>query len=189
MRKILITGGACSGKTEIIRRLFAKYTELGFNVFIINEVPTMLINNGLTSAKVGKKRFINVVIKMYLDMQKNYEWAITSSTDECLLIVDGSPIDMLKFIEKDELEKILKDYDTSIEKYLNCFDKIVFLDSIAVEHPEMFTTDNNKARINDVQQAIIRNNILKSFYLDKADVLGYFKTVDEKVDKVMKIIN
>ena len=48
MKKILITGGACAGKTTVLDVIKEYLEEKEYNVNIIEEVPTKLINEGIT---------------------------------------------------------------------------------------------------------------------------------------------
>lgn len=62
MKRILFTGGA--GKTSTIEYVKDYYENKGFDVFIINEVPTMLLNNGFNSRRCGKLEFLELVAKI-----------------------------------------------------------------------------------------------------------------------------
>ncbi len=54
MKSVLITGGACAGKTTSLEVINNYLREKGYRVIIIDEVPTDLINKGITSNKIGK---------------------------------------------------------------------------------------------------------------------------------------
>lgn len=163
MLTILITGGACAGKTEIMQTIRNEYQNRGYNVFILNEIPTQLITNGITSQKIGKMEFIELVIKMYLDIEANYNRFLINN-DKSIILYDGSPLDVLKFISKDEFNEIAKKYNTSFNKIINYYDKIIFLETIAKKYPQFYTVENNSARINDIKAAIERNDILANYY-------------------------
>lgn len=189
MVKILITGGACAGKTEIIQTIKNEYQNKGYNVFILNEIPTQLITNGVTSQRIGKMEFIELVIKMYLEFDANYnEFLIT--TDKSIILYDGSPLDVLKFISKDEFNKIANKYNTSFNKIINYYDKIIFLETIAKKYPQFYTLENNSARLNDINMAVERNDILANYY----DSVNYVyvegcSNFNEKKNKIIEIID
>lgn len=163
MLTILITGGACAGKTEIMQTIRNEYQNRGYNVFILNEIPTQLITNGITSQKIGKMEFIELVIKMYLDIEANYNRFLINN-DKSIILYDGSSLDVLKFISKDEFNEIAKKYNTSFNKIINYYDKIIFLETIAKKYPQFYTVENNSARLNDIKAAIERNDILANYY-------------------------
>ena len=46
------------GKTSILEYVKKNLENNGFDVYIINEVPTMLLNNGFNSKKCGRIEFL-----------------------------------------------------------------------------------------------------------------------------------
>ena len=163
MIKILITGGACAGKTEVIHTIKNEYQNKGYNVFVLNEIPTQLIMNGVTAQRIGKMKFIELVIKMYLEFDSIYnEFLINTNKD--VVIYDGSPLDVLKFISKDKFNEIANKYNTSFDKIINNYDKIIFLETIAKKYPQFYTLENNSARLDNLNMAVERNDILANYY-------------------------
>jgi len=57
--KILITGGACAGKTTVLNVVKNYLEKKECNVKIIEEVPTKLINENITSEKMVRWSFKN----------------------------------------------------------------------------------------------------------------------------------
>ena len=49
------------------------------NVYIVNEIATMLILGGITAPKVGESNFQELLIKMQLETEKIYAYTITYS--------------------------------------------------------------------------------------------------------------
>ena len=47
IKKVVLTGGPGSGKTEVIKYLEKYYKDLNYNVIIIEESATYLINKGI----------------------------------------------------------------------------------------------------------------------------------------------
>ena len=189
MVRILITGGACAGKTEIIEAIKNNYQNKEYNVFVLNEIPTQLIANGVTFKKIGKMKFIELVIKIYLELDNNYNSFIANNSQN-IIVYDGTPLDMLKFISKKEFDKIAAKYNTSFDKIINCYDKIIFLETIAKKYPQFYTLENNRARLNDVNMAVKRNDILAGYYESANHIyIEGCLVFTEKKDKVLKIID
>lgn len=189
MVKILITGGACAGKTEIIQTIKNEYQNKGYNVFVLNEIPTQLITNGVTSERIGKMEFIELVIKMYLEFDVNYNEFLINA-DKSIILYDGSPLDVLKFISKEEFNEIANKYNTSFNRIINYYNKIIFLETIAKKYPQFYTLENNSARLNDINMAIERNDILANYY----DSVNYVyvegcNDFKEKKNKIIEIID
>lgn len=137
MKKILITGGACAGKTTVLNVVKNYLEEKECNVKIIEEVPTKLINESITPEKIGKMDFQELIIKTQIENEKNCDF-------DGVIIFDGSPIDSMKFINREEFDKFVKKYNTNFEEIINGYDGIIFLETIAKEYPELYSNENNK---------------------------------------------
>ena len=185
--KILITGGACAGKTEIIKDIKERYEKKCYNVFILKEIPTFLFTKGITPEEIGKEVFIKLVIKTYIHIENIYN-NISQKYNSCLMIYDGSSIDTLKFINKKIFEEIINKCNTSFNKIINQYDKIIFLETIAKKEPNLYTTQNNKARLNDIDKAIERNDTLFQYYKNNCNYIEGTKNIEIKKNKVYEII-
>lgn len=185
--KILITGGACAGKTEIIKDIKERYENKEYNIFILKEIPTFLITNKITAEKIGKEAFIKLVIKISLHLDKIYN-EIAKKYDKCLIIYDGSAIDALKFISKKEFDEIINKYNTSYDEIVKKYNKIIFLETIAKKEPQLYTTRNNKARLTDINKAIERNDLLLQYYKDSCNYIEGNKNIKIKKQKVFDVI-
>ena len=47
IKKIVLTGGPCAGKTTALVKIMEHFTSHGFKVFTIPEVPTMFLQAGM----------------------------------------------------------------------------------------------------------------------------------------------
>lgn len=190
MKKILVTGGACAGKTTSLKMMEKYLKENNYEVYVVEEVPTYLISNGITSAKVGRMEFQELIVKTQLENEKEYEEKY-GNKDNVVVIFDGSPIDCLKFIKNEELDEFLSKYDTDINKVFRNYDEIIFLDTIAKTHPELYSNENNKARLTDVDAAIERNDKLANQYkrLGKFDLIENCESFDIRDKKIIECIN
>lgn len=191
MKRILFTGGAGAGKTSTIEYVKDYYENKGFDVFIINEVPTMLLNNGFNSRRCGKLEFLELVAKIELYLRDILEKETKKSSNENkIMLIDKCPIDNMAFIKREELDKMLERLDMSYYKILNSFDLIVHLETIAKDYPEQYTNKNNKNRTLDKELAIERNDRLLDAYKEseKRVIIKGYKNIKDKQEKVIEKI-
>lgn len=183
MKKILITGGACAGKTTVLNVIKDYLEEKGYNVNIIEEVPTKLINESITSEKVGKMEFQELIIKTQIENEKNCNY-------DGVIIFDGSPIDSMKFINREEFDKFAKKYNTNFEEIINGYDGIIFLETVAKDYPELYSNENNKARLTDVNAAVDRNDKLFNIYNNNSKVylIKPDKDIEVKKKKIIEVV-
>ena len=183
MKKILITGGACAGKTTVLKVIKDYLEEKEYNVNIFEEVPTKLINEGITFEKVGKMEFQELIIKIQIENEKNCDY-------DGVVIFDGSPIDRMKFINREEFDKFVKKYNTNFEEIITGYDGIIFLETVAKEYPELYSNENNKARLTDVESAIARNDKLFNVYNNNSKVylIKPDKDIEVKKKKIIEVV-
>ena len=163
MKKILITGGACAGKTSVLNTICNYLEDSNYEFQIFEEVPTKLISQGVTPEKIGKMKFQELIIKTQLDNEKNCNFG-------GIVVFDGSPIDSMKFITREEFDEFVKKYNTNFDEIINGYDGIIFLETVANKFPELYSNENNSARLTDVKAAVTRNDKLFQIYNENSNV-------------------
>lgn len=160
-KKIVLTGGACSGKSESLIPIKEYFTSLGYNVYIVSEIATSLILGGILPQTVGKVNFQELIIDAELKIYDIYKKAINLSNNEKnLIIFDRCPIDCMMFLAREELDEILKKYNTSYEDIIYSYDGIIHFEPVYKKYPEMYTSENNNARRSEGSHTIETDNRL-----------------------------
>ena len=57
IKRIVLTGGPCAGKTTALVRVIEHFSSLGYKVFTIPEVPTMFTQSGMDYLTKNKDFF------------------------------------------------------------------------------------------------------------------------------------
>lgn len=190
-KKIVLTGGACGGKTESLSFIKEHFTKLGYDVYIVNEMATILILGGITPQKVGGRNFQELVVGMQIEMQKTYENAISlSENNKNLIIFDRCPIDAMMFINRKELDEIANKFETTYDNILNSYDGIIHMEAVAKTFPELYTSENNKARRDEGEHTVETDNKLLEAYREHPNrvIVGSYKDFNEKIKKVVEEI-
>lgn len=190
-KKIVLTGGACGGKSESLPFIKEHFEKLGYDVYIVNEMATILILGGITAPKVGGKNFQELVIKMQLEIQRTYERAISlAKNNKTLIIFDRCPIDAMMFINKNEFDEIVNKFNTTYEDILNSYDGIIHMEAVAKKFPELYTSNNNKARRDEGLHTIETDNKLLEAYKNhpKRIIVSSCKDFNEKINNVIEKI-
>ena len=194
IKKIVLTGGPGSGKTEVIKYLDKYYKDLEYNVIIIEESATYLINKGIKpfgDNALKMNDFEELILKMQFNNEELIDtWLNMLKVDNTLIICDRSVIDPLSFID-------LKDYHDIINKHLNIknnylellnrYDLVINL----VGSKEYYTRENNKARMEEVDEALEKGIKTLQLYLghNNLHIVLPKKTIEEKANCVIDIIN
>ena len=135
------------GKTSTIEFAKGYFENKGYDVFIVNEIPTILLNNGFNSKRCGRMNFLELIAKIELYLGNLLlEQAQNSNNEKKMILFDKCPIDNIAFIEKEELTDMLKKLNTSFDEIINSFDLIMHFETFAKSFPELYTKDYNKNR-------------------------------------------
>ncbi len=164
------------------------FSKLRYDVYIVNEIATILILGGITAQKIGGKNFQELVIKMQIEIQKTYEKAIQlSESIKNLIIFDRCPIDAMMFIDRADFDEIAKKLNTTYEEIISSYDGIMHMEAVANKYPELYTSDNNKARKDEGKHTIEADNRLLEAYKNHPKLYSC-KDYDEKVKKLIEKI-
>lgn len=179
------------GKTSTIEYVRKYFENKGYDVFIVNEVPTMLLNDGFNSSRCGKLNFLELIINVELYLASILEKEAKNSMNKNKIIFfDKCPIDNMVFIEREELDYILEKFNTSYSEIMSSYDLIIHLETVAKNYPELYNNENNKNRTLDKNLAIKRNDRLLDAYSksDKRVVIDSYKDIKVKYNKVIEEI-
>ena len=58
IKKIVLTGGPCAGKTTALVKVIEHFSSLGYKVFTIPEVPTLFTQSGMNYLTKNEKFFL-----------------------------------------------------------------------------------------------------------------------------------
>lgn len=179
------------GKTSTIEYVKEYFENKGYEVFVVNEVPTMLLNSGFNSERCGKVEFLELIVDIELYLAKMLEnQANKSISENKIMLFDRCPIDNLAFIDRKELDIMLKKKNTSYDKIINFYDLIIHLETIAKTYPELYNNENNRNRTTNKEIAINRNDRLLEAYngCNKRVIISGYKNIEFKQEKVIEEI-
>lgn len=189
--KICLTGGPCAGKTTALSKIEKELTDLGYKVFIIDEVATRLINAGIKpfgNDSISMLEFEDIVLKEQLTQEECYEKVAKLLDKKCVIICDRGIFDIKSFIGQKEFEYLLRKYNLSKIKYMDNYDLVIHMNTAAKGAEEFYTNENNKARSEDITEAIKRDDRCQESWSFHSN----FKIIDNNTDfetKVQKVID
>ena len=185
MKKIVLTGGPCSGKSTALSNIKETLENLGYNVFIVNEAVTELINNGIKpfgENAISMYDFQKYVIDYQLKQERITRFKASFSKNS-IMILDRGVMDGKAYISNQEWYKLLDEMHLNENDLLNRYDEIIHLVSIACDKKELYTTENNNARKETAEEASIMDNKTLNCYLGHHNL----KVVNNSTDFNAKI--
>ena len=165
--KIVITGGPCAGKTKSIDFLKQHFENQGRNVFIIPETSTEIMRIGFKwwNKSVPVNVYQNLIFKYQLEKENIVlDTIINSSIDNVVVLFDRGLLDGKAYMDYEDYNKMIKEYNLSYNDLYNRYDIVIYLQSVAIKYPELFSNENNELRKSNLLQAINFDNQVKNIW-------------------------
>ena len=158
--KIVITGGPCGGKSTALSWIQNEFTEKGYTVLFVPETATELITGGVAPWTCGTNAdYQKFQLKLQLEKESVFEQAAKTMNKEKILIVcDRGALDNKAYMTAEEFEDALRHINTNEVELRDNYDAVFHLVTAAKGAEEFYTTENNTARTETVEQAAVLDN-------------------------------
>ena len=155
--KIAFTGGPCAGKTTLIELTKKYLLEKGYDVIVIPESATILKEIGFNFEKVGSIFDFQEVIfksqKFYEDLVKQTP---RNKSSKLIILFDRGILDNKSYCDSSKtFDEILKKHNGFELEYLDDYDMVLNLISLAVCAPEKYNLSSNNQRTETPEEAAI----------------------------------
>ena len=157
IKKIVITGGPCGGKTEAKKWIENVGTKMGYTVLFVPETATELIPGGVCPWTC-KTNMDYQIIQCELQLKKE-ELFLRAATgmpkDKILIVCDRGFMDNRAYMNEEEYQTVLSVLNVSELDVLNSYDAIFHLVSAGKGLQEFYQLESNSARIETADEAAI----------------------------------
>jgi len=169
VRLVALTGGPCGGKSTSVNHLSAALQEEGYTVFVLPELPTILMNSGYSypGFDSGKdlKAFELNVIKLQLSFESMYrnmaESFLISKSNGCgnkckggVIICDRGVVDIRAYVPEDMWEEIISEIGEENGSLLHRYSAVIHLVTAADGAVSFYGNATNSIRTETVEEAI-----------------------------------
>lgn len=155
IRKIVLTGGPCAGKTTALTWINNYFSKRGYSVLFVPETATELITNGV-APWTCETNYDYQTFQIRLQKMKEQifdEAARKIKNDKILIVCDRGIIDNKAYMKDAEFKRILTEMKTSEIEERDSYDAIFHLVSAAKGKEEVYTLANNVARTETIEEA------------------------------------
>ena len=155
VRKIVITGGPCAGKSTAMSWVQNAFTQMGYSVLFVPETATELITGGVAPWTCGSNvAYQECQLRLQLEKEKVFEQAAASmNTEKILIVCDRGALDNKAYMDEFEFAQALRDLGTNEVDLRDGYDAVFHLVTAAKGAAAFYTTANNSARTETVEQA------------------------------------
>lgn len=153
--KIVITGGPCAGKTTAMSWIQSNFTKLGYTVLFVPETATELITGGVAPWTCGSNiEYQKCQMNLQLEKEKIFEQGAASMPVEKVLIVcDRGALDNKAYMTDLDFSCVLEAIGCNEVELRDNYDAVFHLVTAAKGAEKFYTTANNAARTETVEQA------------------------------------
>ena len=191
MKKIVLTGGPCAGKTSVLEEIKKEYEG---DIVIVPEMATTLLR-GFPVPGVDVRwtlewqvSFQTAVVVMQREAEKANEIKAIQN-GACGLICDRGLLDGAAYTPEG-LEEFSRRYEIKIEKALSEYEAVIHLESLAVGRPEYYGDTNNSLRFENREEAIkLENSTRKAWSMHpKHFFISCKNGLESKIFETKKIL-
>lgn len=160
LTKIVITGGPCAGKSTAMSWIQHHFSQQGYTVLFVPETATEFISGGVAPWTCGCNADYQVV-QMTLQREKErlFEQAArTMPNDKILIVCDRGMLDNRAYMNDAEFAQVLSVIGANEVELRDDYDAVFHLVTAAKGAEQFYTTANNAARMETVEQAVELDN-------------------------------
>ena len=186
---IVITGGPSAGKTTGMSWIQNAFVKKGYAVLFVPETATELITGGVAPWTCGSNvDYQKCQMRLQLEKEKLFRMAAESMPqDKILIVCDRGALDNKAYMSELEFSCLLQDMDTNEVELRDNYDAVFHLVTAAKGAEQFYTTANNSARTESVEQAAALDDKLIAAWTGHP----HFRVIDNSVnfeDKLKRLI-
>ena len=190
VKKVVLTGGPCTGKTTVLRSIKDYYTRNGFRVIVVSETATELINDGIKCFGIDKLvdvvDYQEMVLKLQLQKEDIVDTVVSLHENEDILVVfDRGTLDGEAYINEAQFANVMKrvNPDLTSDNLLARYDMVLVL----IGDKSFYTLETNAARKESAEEAldIGKKTLMSWIEHDNLKLVFPKETMEEKTNEVL----
>ena len=179
IKKIVLTGGPCAGKTTALSYVPEKLRNLGYGVITVPEAATELMLNGVLigNRELSVRDFQKQVLLRTIESEKRFEQILRLfRNNKGVLLLDRGKMDGAAYT--DDFESLLREVGLSIPEARDCYDGVLHLVTAADGAEIFYTLENNNMRKETPAEAIAQDIKTRKAWIGSP----HFKIIDNSTD-------
>ena len=161
IKRIVLTGGPCAGKTTALMHIAEHFSLQGYKVFTVPEVPTMISKSGwnyLTSNPQFYYEGEKAILELQLQLEDTILRLAQTRVEPCLIVCDRAAMDISAYISPQMWEEITASCGTSTGELRSVrrYDAVFHLVSAAKGAERYYNTDTNAQRYEQATEEGLR---------------------------------
>ncbi len=157
--RIVLTGGPCAGKTSALELIVDHFTNKGYKVFTIPEMPTLFTQSGMNYLTKNKNFFYEgekATLEMQLAFEDRFTLMAKTLDVPCLIICDRGTMDISAYMTAEMWSHLMELAGTSSEELRRRYDAVLHMTTTACGSEEFYTTSTNAQRYEQANEEGMR---------------------------------
>jgi CYTH domain-containing protein/thymidylate kinase len=159
IKKIVLTGGPCAGKTTALVKITEYFSGFGYKVFTVPEVPTIYSAAGWNYLTPNRDLYYQgerAILETQLALEDSFWRLAEVCTDPVLIICDRGTMDISAYIKPEEWNEITQMAGTHPNELMERYDAVLHLVSAADGAEQYYTTATNATRYEQANEEGLR---------------------------------
>ena len=156
MKRIVLTGGPCAGKTTALVKIIEHFSSLGYKVFIIPEVPTLFSQAGMDYLTDNAAFFYEgekATLEVQLALEDKFTRMAETIDKPTIIVCDRGTMDISAYMKPEMWKEITAGVGTTSEELRARYDAVLHLVSAADGAEQFYTTATNAERTEGLELA------------------------------------
>ena len=131
IKRIVLTGGPCAGKTTALVRIIEHFSSLGFKVFTIPEVPTLFTQAGMNYLTKNQAFFYEgekATLEIQLALEDKFMGMAQQCTQPSIIVCDRGAMDISAYMAPEMWEQLIHAVGTTTPELRERYDAVRFAD-------------------------------------------------------------
>ncbi len=156
IKKIVLTGGPCAGKTTALVKVIEHFSSLGYKVFTIPEVPTMFTQSGMNYLTSNEKFFFEgekATFMTQVGLEDSFARMAETLDQPVIIVCDRGTMDISTYLTPEFWQRIISEEGYTNTELRARYDAVLHLVSAADGAEQFYTTANNAQRLEKADEA------------------------------------
>ena len=159
IKKIVLTGGPCAGKTTALVKVIEHFSSRGYKVFTIPEVPTIFLQAGMDYLTKNQDWFYEgekSTLEIQLAFEDDFTRMAQTINGPVVIICDRGALDISAYLPTEMWEKITGLCNVTTQQLRDRYDAVLHLVSAADGAEQYYNTTSNEMRTRLLDRKVIQ---------------------------------
>ena len=194
IKKIVLTGGPCAGKTTALVKVIEHFSSRGYKVFTIPEVPTIFLQAGMDYLTKNQDWFYEgekSTLEIQLAFEDDFTRMAQTINGPVVIICDRGALDISAYLPTEMWEKIIGLCNVTTQQLRDRYDAVLHLVSAADGAEQYYNTTSNEMRTEGIEKArLLDRKVIQAWTgHPHLRVINNHDNFDTKINRVLKEIS